>query len=122
MKVETEINDEFAAITITVERRIGKRMSHLVLKEQDARKILLEKHPELLIEVEPELYSRIDNNKQEKLKATWKFKKIVEKPSVEEKKPTKKPKTILTFKPKDAKVEETTQPAPEAKGVEEPTE
>lgn len=122
MIVETEIEEESVIITITVKKKIGKMAQLIVLRDHDAKKILLEKHPELSLEEEALISAIVNNNKDQNLKGTWKFKKTTQQPVVEEKKPQKKPKTILTFKPKDAKVEETTQPDPEAKGVEEPTE
>ena len=122
MEIETKIDKECAEITIKLKRRIGKRMERIVITDPQARKLLLEKHPELNI---PELSKKIetiDNEKRDSLEATWVF-EILQENTKPEKKVTKKEKNILNFKPKSAKVVETTQPeADQVKGVQEPTE
>lgn len=127
MEIKTNITEEFAEITIKIPQRIGKRMEGIVLTDREARLILLEKHPHLKL---PELSMRvreIDNNKMDKLEATWKF-KIESEPEApkiqEEKKNSKNLKKVLNFKSKSDKVVETTTPdeIEQVKGVEEPTE
>lgn len=116
MKIEINIDDNSATIKIMLSKVKSKYEDRIEIDSYSARKELIKQHPNLKITTKPEHLYTIDNC-TDKLYGEWKFQIIKE-----EKKPLKSQKSVLTFKHKDAKVEETTQPDPEAKGVEEPTE
>jgi hypothetical protein len=127
MEVTTKVTEDFAEITIKLQKRIGKRMENISITDPQAREILLEKHPGLDLSLISERVKTVDNNDPKKLEATWKFPIVKKQEAIVEKEAPKKiartPKTVLTFKPKTDIVVETTEPAPEQiKGVEEPTE
>ena len=128
MEIKTEITKKQATIFIRLEKKKTKLEANIVIDSFKARQELLKIHPELNLARKPIILHDI-NNLSDKLEGEWVFpiiveKKLVEEPKKqEEKKETKKAKNVLNFKPKSAKVVETTEPeADQVKGVQEPTE
>jgi hypothetical protein len=119
--------DDFVEISISAPRKIGKATPHIIITPEKARSLILEELPEVKIRELPENIVLLDNKDKNACEVSWKFHLVKEeKPAPkkkEEKKETKKAKNVLNFKPKSAKVVETTQPeADQVKGVQEPTE
>lgn len=89
-KIEIQKTDTHVEIFVQFKRRVSARQMRQKLEGKEARKILLEKSPELKIAEKPEKDVIIDNVKR--LSATWKFALIKEqpKPVVEQPRLTRK--------------------------------